>query len=94
MLDTEVYDYTSSGSGSEGIVLGVTHHLDMPLLKNIGFSVQPGHSSFISVTTDLMNTTLGAKNRFKPEDRQCYFEEEITLNHLPHWNGFRYVLLN
>ena len=89
MLDTEVYDYASSKSGSEGIVLGVTHHLDMPILKNIGLSIQPGHSSLISVTTDLMNTTLRAKNRFKPEDRQCYFEEEIMLKHMPNSYSFR-----
>ena len=42
----------------------------------------------------LMSTTEGARSRFNPQERQCYFEDEITLKHLPHENSFRHDISN
>ena len=89
LLDVEVYDYASSTTGSEGMFLSVLHHLDIPIMKNTALSIQPGYSSVISVVPDLVNTTLGAKHRFKPKDRHCYFEDEVKLQHLIPENSFR-----
>jgi len=36
LIDVETFDYTRSVSGSEGIVIGILHHLDVPILKNTG----------------------------------------------------------
>jgi len=38
----ESFDYALSSSGSEGLVLSVIYHLDIPIMKNIGINVQPG----------------------------------------------------
>ena len=91
LLDAEVYDYALSKSGIEGIALSVLHHLDIPIMKNIGLSIMPGKSSQIVVTVELMNTSLQIRNRFTPEQSQCYFATEMNLKHLPRKRSFRYT---
>ena len=39
LLDAESYDYASSATGSEGFVISVLHHLDIPVMKQIGVQV-------------------------------------------------------
>jgi hypothetical protein len=41
------------------------------------------------VTPTLIRTKKGAKRRFQPIRRQCYFEEEISLNHCPVEDSYR-----
>ena len=94
LLDAETYDYGSSLSGAEGFTLSILHHLDIPIMKNTGININAGQSNLLVVTPTLMRTTESTKNRFSPEDRQCYFEDEIKLLHLPHINGFRYDISN
>ena len=89
LIDIETYDYGSSASGSNGFVLSVLHHLDIPIMKNTGMSIQPGYFSVISVIPDLVDTTLAAKRRFKPKDRHCYFDDEISLQHLVPEESYR-----
>ena len=89
LLDAEVYDYALSKSGMEGFTLSVLYHLDIPIMKNIGLSVLPGQSSQMAVTVELMNTSLQVKKRFTAEERQCYFEGELNLKHMPPINSFR-----
>ena len=45
----------------------------------------------IAVTPTLISTNAGAKRRFPPVRRQCYFEEEIKLLHFPPDEGYRCV---
>lgn len=90
LLDAESYDYASTQLGSEGFTLGVLHQLDIPIMKNTGINIETGQASYIVVVPTLMNTTLGAKRRFTPIQRQCYFEDEISLKHFPARNSFRY----
>jgi hypothetical protein len=59
-------------------------------MKNIGINVQPGQSVTISVTPTLISTNEGAKTRFDPIRRQCYFEDEITLRHFPVEESYRF----
>ena len=33
-------------------------------------------------------------NRFTPEERDCYSEDEISLKYLPHSHGYRYEMSN
>ena len=42
LFDAESYDYGLSSSGSEGLVLSIIYHLDIPIMKNIGINIQPG----------------------------------------------------
>ena len=90
LLDAETYDYASSPSGSQGFILSILHHLDQPIMKNTGININTGISNNLVVSNILMNTTQSAKSRFSPSERDCYFEDEITLRHMPHWFGFRY----
>ncbi len=93
LLDVESYDYASTKYGGEGFTLSVLHHLDIPIMKHSGVSIEPGQHSYISVTPRLMTTSEGARKRFWPVDRQCYFEDEIQLKHLPNDYSYRYSLL-
>lgn len=89
LLDTESFDYTSSFSGAEGFVLSILHHLDIPIMKQSGINVQPGQSMKIAVTPTLTSTSSSARRRFSPEQRHCYFEDEISLRHFPPENDYR-----
>ena len=50
-----------------------------------------GNDATIAVTPTLISTTSGAKRRFEPTRRQCYFEEEIQLSHFPPQEGYRFA---
>ena len=93
-LDAESYDYASSETGTEGFFLSILHHLDIPIMRNTGINIEVGQSNNIVVKPTLMSTTEGARSRFNPQERQCYFEDEITLKHLPHDNSFRHDISN
>ena len=92
ILDAEVYDYALSKSGMEGFTLSILHHLDIPIMKNIGINILPGQSNQFSTTVELMNTSRQVRDRFTPVESQCYFEGELWLKHLPASWSFRYAL--
>lgn len=48
-----------------------------------------GQTVQIAITPTLLNTTYGARRRFNPVRRQCYFEDEISLKHFPPQNSYR-----
>lgn len=89
LLDAESYDYASSSAGTDGFLIAIIHHLDIPIVKHIGIQIETGHSVQIAVTPFLINTTDQCRKRFSPEKRQCYFEDEISLRHFPRRDGFR-----
>jgi len=89
LLDAEAFDYASSQFGSEGFTISILHQLDIPIMKNTGINVQAGQASQIVVVPQLMNTSMAAKRRFTPVERQCYFEDEIRLEHFPPEFSFR-----
>ena len=60
-------------------------------MKNTGMNINTGHKNNLVVSNVLMNTTQSTKNRFTPSERDCYFEDEISLQHMQHWFGFRYI---
>ena len=91
LIDSESFDYGVSASGSEGLIVSLLHHLDIPIIKNIGVNVQTGQDVQIAITPTLINTNAGAKRRFDPVRRQCYFEEEISLSHFPVEDSYRSV---
>lgn len=75
---------SSISSPSNGFVLALHHHLDIPVIQQQGFNVAPGTFTQIALTPILESTTTMAKIRFKPEDRGCYFQSEINLEHWPY----------
>jgi len=42
LLDVESYDYAVSSTGSEGIIMSILYQLDIPIMKNSGFNLEPG----------------------------------------------------
>ena len=91
LVDVESFDYAVSSTGSEGVIISVLHQLDIPIMKNIGINIQPGQDVQIAITPTLISTNEGAKRRFIPVRRQCYFEDEITLSHFPVEDGYRFT---
>ena len=89
LVDVEAFDYAVSTTGSEGLIISVLHQLDIPIMKNIGINVQPGQDAQIAITPTLISTNSGARKRFIPVKRQCYFEDEISLAHFPVEDGYR-----
>ena len=56
-----------------------TFHNSVPVISQSGINVQPGTSTELGVTTQVVETTDVARRRFTPEQRECYFEDEIRM---------------
>jgi len=52
-----------------------------------------GQDGQIAITPTLISTNEGARKRFIPVRRQCYFEDEISLSHFPVEDGYRFPLI-
>ena len=66
---------------------------DQPLMSVKELDVAPGFETQIAVSPVLYSTTDEARERFKPEERGCYFEGELTFKYLPS-NLYRYDISN
>ena len=60
-------------------VKDLTFRNSVPVLSQSGINVQPGTSTELGVTTQVVETTDVARRRFTPEQRECYFEDEIRM---------------
>lgn len=89
LIDLETYDNAYNLHGSVGAYIDILHPLDVSILSQNGIQLESGKRWSIGITPSLVNTTLQAKHRFSPEKRNCYFEDEITLDHLPREKGYR-----
>ena len=78
---------------SEGFKIAVDHHLDQPLMSMTEMDITPGFETQVAVTPVIYNTTNAARNRFTPEERGCYFDDELTLTYLPR-KWYRYDINN
>ena len=56
LFDIESYDYGYYVEGSEGLKVAIVHHLDMPIIRHMGFHVAPGTETVIQVTPTLYST--------------------------------------
>ena len=63
--------------------LAIHHHMDQPIMALSDVDISPGFVTQLSVTPTLTVTTEDAKNRFTPDDRVCYFDEEFRFKYLP-----------
>ena len=94
LFDIESFDYSYYDEGSEGLKVALVHHLDMPIMRQTGFHIAPGTENQIAVTPTLIVTSRNAMQRFTPEERDCYSENEISLKYLPRDHGYRYEMSN
>ncbi len=88
LLDAETYDYASPIKSKAGFIFTVLHHLDIAILKQTGSIAMPGQSVQVAITPTLTRTKASTRTRFNPVDRQCYFDDEVALAHLPPF-GYR-----
>ena len=93
LLDAEIFDYTFHRHVSEGFKIAVEHHLNQPLMSMNELDITPGLETQVAVTPVLYSTTDAARRRFTPEERGCYFEDELTLSYLP-TELYRYDISN
>ena len=94
LFDIESFDYSYYDEGSEGLKVALVHHLDMPIMRQTGFHIAPGTENQIAVTPTLIVTSPNAMSRFTPAERDCYSEDEISLQYLPRDHGYRYEMSN
>eukprot|EP00093_Oithona_nana_P005762 05762.XXX_302077_297100_1 [CDS] Oithona nana genome sequencing. len=92
-LDAETFDYTYHVNAGEGFKLAIMHHLDQPIMSIRELDISPGFESQVAVTPTLYETSEEARTRFLPEERGCYFENELPLKYLEH-GIYRYDISN
>ena len=63
LLDIESFDYKFFNEGSEGLKVALVHHLDMPIMRQIGFHIAPGTENQIAVTPTLISTSQVIRER-------------------------------
>ncbi len=83
LLDAEVYDYAFSPQRGEGFKLAIHSHMDQPIMALSDIDLSPGFVTQLSVTPTLRDTTESARWRFTPEERGCYFDDELEFKYLP-----------
>ena len=76
LLDIESFDYKFFNEGSEGLKVALVHHLDMPIMRQIGFHIAPGTENQIAVTPTLIATST-VRTIFEfwlLDSRECSFD--------------------
>ena len=79
LIDLESFDAGLSRTSTAGATVSHFYYKYIPVLSQSGINIQPGTSTELGVTTQVVETTEVAKRRFTPEQRQCYFEDEIRM---------------
>ena len=59
------------------------YYCHQPIMALSDIDLSPGFVTQLSVTPILRETTTPARIRFTPEERGCYFDEELPLKYLP-----------
>ena len=77
-------------SSSSGFKLALSHHMDIPIMDQVGIAVSPGSMVQVAVSPILINITQEAFERFEPKDRDCYMSKEIELPHFKFIDDYKY----
>ena len=93
VLDLEAFDHATS-SDSAGFKIGLADTQDFIVMRQKGFNAQAGMLSEIAIVPTTIETTQDAIDRFTPEERNCYTDNEFDLIYTPKQNGFRYSMQN
>ena len=79
LIDLEAFDSGPSRAATMGSTISHFFWKYIPVLSQSGINVQPGTSTELGLTTQVVETTDVARRRFTPEERECYFEDEIRM---------------
>lgn len=93
LVDAEAYDYGYAPDPGEGIKVGISNFRDESPITVKGMDFSTGTVQQVIIKPILTSTTLVAKNRFSPEVRGCYFQDEYRLKDFS-YRGLRYSLDN
>ena len=80
----------STNCSSSGFKLALSHHMDMPIMDQVGISISPGSMVQIAVSPTLINITQSAFERFDAKERNCYMSDEIELPHFKLKDDYKY----
>ncbi|CAF4751748.1 unnamed protein product [Pieris macdunnoughi] len=78
LLKVDVDDYYSSGIASQGILVFIDNAYNIPDQDTPARMVSPSTEVLIALAPERTYSTSGIK-AFTPEQRQCYFHNEVTL---------------
>ena len=79
LIDLELFDSGPSRTATTGATISHFYWKYIPVVSQSGINIQPGTSTELGLTTQIVETTEVARRRFTPEQRQCYFEDEIRM---------------
>ena len=85
LTNVEVYEYLFVPEGSEGFLVNVQDHRDFPMVNEESLLVGPGAEVNIGLGAEVIKTSNDSINRFTPDQRKCYTDQEIDLYILPHF---------
>ena len=84
----------STNCSSSGFKLALSHHMDMPIMDQVGISISPGSMVQIAVSPTLINITQSAFERFDAKERNCYMSHgEIELPHFQLEDDYKYEVI-
>ena len=97
ILDAERFNYAVVPSGmktSAGFKISLHHHQDKPMMQFSSQLIHTGTMSEINLKPTITNTTDAAIDTFNPKERNCYTEDDVSLNYLTYGHGYRYEINN
>ena len=95
LVDVETFEYFSVHSkGSEGVMVLIQHYRDIPLMRKESFILTPGVEVDVGLSITEITTSTGAIERFAPNERDCYTDDEVNLVSLPLKKGYRMSMMN
>ena len=92
LLDTETYDDALLTDESPGVAVGIFDPRVVGLISANAIRLKPGSFYSIGLIPSLTVADPTIKSRFTPEQRQCYFDDEIHLYNVQNAtsdNGFK-----
>ena len=77
-LDLEKFDFFKI-IDSTGFKIGLGHPQDTSFIRNVEFNIPSGALTEVAMIPTMIDTTKEAIDKFEPEERDCYTDEEFEL---------------
>jgi len=94
IMDAEVFDTGPGKDVSEGFTIAPSFWNDFPIMDHAGIGITVGTATEMGIATTVVETTDIAKSRFTPEERGCFFNDEIKMVNCNADVGCRYEFSN
>ena len=94
MLDLETHEYFDTSYGTSGIRFWLGDPFGKPMVSSAELNLSPGMEYLIEMSPSFLNISKDALQRFSPEQRDCYTEDEFVLKHFSDRYWFNYSMDN